>query len=38
MTDMAYRKEFGEYVENMLRKPIATILFEVVTVAEPVLA
>jgi hypothetical protein len=38
MTDMAYRKEFAEYVENMLRKPVASMLFEVVTVAEPVLA
>jgi|LakMenE01Jun11ns_1017448.scaffolds.fasta_scaffold7185601_1 hypothetical protein len=38
ITDMAYRKEFAEYIENMLRKPVATMLFEVVTVAKPVLA
>jgi hypothetical protein len=38
MLDPAYRQEFTEYIENMLRKPIASMLFEVVTVTEPVLA
>jgi hypothetical protein len=38
MLDSAYRQEFIEYIENMLRKPIASMLFEVVTVAEPALA
>jgi hypothetical protein len=32
--DPTYRKEYIEYIENMLRKPIGVILFEVVTVAE----
>jgi len=36
--DPAYRQEYKEYIENMLRKPIATLLFEVVTVREPILA
>ncbi len=38
MLDSSYRQEYIEYIENMLRKPIASMLFEVVTVAEPVLA
>jgi hypothetical protein len=38
MEDPSYRKEYTEYIENMLRKPIATLLFEVVSVAEPIQA
>jgi hypothetical protein len=38
MEDPSYRKEYAEYIENMLRKPIATLLFEVVSVAEPIQA
>jgi len=38
MQDPSYRKEYVEYIENMLRKPISAMLFEVVTIAEPVLA
>ena len=35
LQDPAYRQEYKEYVENMLRKPVGTMLFEVVTIAEP---
>lgn len=38
MEDPSYRKEYTEYIENMLRKPIAALLFEVVSVAEPIQA
>lgn len=34
MTDPKFRQEYLEYIENMLRKKVRSMLFETVVVAE----
>ena len=38
VTEAEYRKEYKEYIENLIRKRVATMLFEVCNIVEPKLA